>query len=91
MNLLNVAPLERINILPCAKQERLQSNIKGTMQVSTWLSRHLCIAQRLVELALCGHFVVIKTRDKCHQFPTTYPPVEFATQKGHLMPVDSLL
>ncbi len=26
----HVAPLERIDILPCAKQERLQSNIKGT-------------------------------------------------------------
>ena len=46
----NVAPLERINILPCANQERLQSNNKGTMKVSTWLSMHLCLAQRLVEL-----------------------------------------
>ena len=39
-----------LNILAFVKQERLQSNIKGTMKVLTWLSIHLCLAQRLVEL-----------------------------------------
>ena len=35
------------DILPFAKQKIVQSNIKETMKVSTWLSMHLCLAQRL--------------------------------------------
>ena len=41
-------------------------NIKGTMKVSTWLSMHLCLAQRLVELVradgstFCGYAVEVR-------------------------------
>ncbi len=46
------------------KQERLQSYIKLAMKVSTQLSMHLCLAQRLVELVsiAINHFIVIQHR-----------------------------
>ncbi len=56
-----------------------QRNIKGTMKVSIWLSMHLCLAQRLVELVY-----TIATDHDMQPHPES--PKTFNNGLGHCTP-----